>query len=44
MLRFLLDLLVAQARIRSSHRTLLQFTDRELEDVGLLRIDIPDRP
>ena len=40
MVRFLLELLEMRQRILSSRRVLVHFTDRELEDVGLMRGDV----
>ncbi|MFC6746336.1 DUF1127 domain-containing protein [Methylobacterium persicinum] len=40
MLYLLVNLVVLRVRIRSCHRILLHFTDRELEDLGLSRGDV----
>lgn len=40
MVRYLLELLEIRQRILSSRRVLVHFTDRELEDVGLMRDDV----
>ena len=40
MVRYLLELLEMRRRILSSRRVLVHFTDRELEDVGLMRGDV----
>lgn len=43
MLRFLVELLETQQRISSTRRCLFHFTERELEDVGLMASDVPYR-
>lgn len=41
MFRFIVDLLQARQRVSNTHRCLLHFTERDLEDVGLTRADAP---
>lgn len=43
MVRYLLELLEMRRQLVSDHRILIHFTDRELEDVGLIRGDVSCR-
>jgi uncharacterized protein YjiS (DUF1127 family) len=43
MLRFLVEFYEIRRQIVSSRRCLLQFSERELDDVGLMAGDVPGR-